>query len=134
LLPGPRYLLTLSEVHEVVAIVTQAGAFAFDVETLGVLEHHPDLEEFVEQQVRSHVLGLKTTSESVIERTRTTKVDATTKSIALDPHRNEVIWMGIATHGHSWAIPMGHPKGEIIEEEERGDSEVLRRTTGGTVP
>jgi DNA polymerase-1 len=125
LLPGPRYLLTLSEVHEVVAIVTQAGAFAFDVETLGVLEHHPDLEEFVEQQVRSHVLGLKTTSESVIERTRTTKVDATTKSIALDPHRNEVIWMGIATHGHSWAIPMGHPKGEIIEEEERGDGKTV---------
>ena len=125
LLPGPRYLVTLSEVHEAVATVTQAGAFAFDVETLGVLEHHPDLGEFVEQQVRSHVLGLKTTSESVIERARATKVQAISKSIALDPHRNEVIWMGIATNGHSWAIPMGHPKGEIIEEEVRGEGKTV---------
>ena len=124
--PGPRYLSTISEVHDLVATVIQAGSFAFDVETLGVLEHHPDLGEFVEQQVRSHVLGLKTTSESVIDRTRTAKVEATTKSIALDPHRNEVIWMGIATSEHSWAIPVGHPRGEILESEDRGD--------GTTVP
>ena len=109
MLPGPRYLSTIPEVHDLVATVLQAGAFAFDVETLGVLEHHPDLGEFVEQQVRSHVLGLKTLSESVIDRTRATKVEATTKSIALDPHRNEVIWVGIATSEHSWAIPVGHP-------------------------
>ena len=123
--PGPRYLSTLPEVHALVATVLQAGAFAFDVETLGVLEHHPDLEEFVEQQVRSHVLGLKTTSELVIERTRSAKVEAMTKSIALDPHRNEVIWMGIATSEHSWAIPVGHPKGEILTEEERGDGTTI---------
>ena len=124
--PGPHYLSTLSEVHSVVATVLQAGLFAFDVETIGVIEHHPDLEDFVEQQARSHVLGLKTTSDSVIERTRSSKTEAMTKSIALDPHRNEVIWVGIATSGHSWAIPVGHPRGEIVEEEERGD--------GTTVP
>ena len=123
--PGPRYLSTIPEVHDLVATVIQAGAFAFDVETLGVLEHHPDLGEFVEQQVRSHVLGLKTTSESVIDRTRATKVEATTKSIALNPHRNEVIWVGIATSEHSWAIPVGHPRGEIVEEEERGDGTTI---------
>jgi len=124
--PGPRYLLTLSEVHDLVATVLEVGAFAFDVETLGIVEHHPDLEECVEQQVRSHVLGLKTSSEVTIERTRSSKMEAMTKSIALDPHRNEVIWVGIATSEHSWAIPVGHPIGEILEKEERGD--------GTTVP
>ena len=119
--PGPRYVLALSEVHELVATVREVGAFAFDVETVGIVEHHPDLEEFVEQQVRIHVLGLKTSSEATIERARASKVEAMTKSIALDPHRNEVIWVGIATSGHSWAIPVGHPRGEILEEEERGD-------------
>lgn len=125
-LPGPRYLSTVPEIHALVATVLQAGAFAFDVETLGVLEHHPDLEASVEHQVRSHVLGLKTPSESVIERTRSSKTESMTKSIALDPHRNEVIWVGIATSEHSWAIPVGHPIGEVLTEEERGD--------GTTVP
>ena len=104
--PGPRYVLALSEVHELVATVREVGAFAFDVETVGIVEHHPDLEEFVEQQVRIHVLGLKTSSEATIERARASKVEAMTKSIALDPHRNEVIWVCIATSGHSLAIPV----------------------------
>jgi DNA polymerase-1 len=124
--PGPRYLSSLEEVNDAVDIILRERVFAFDVETLGVLQHHPDLEELVDQQVRSHALGLKTTSESVIERSRVAKERSMTKSIALDPHRNEVIWLGLATYGHSWAIPVGHPKGQIVEPEESGD--------GTTVP
>jgi hypothetical protein len=48
------------------------------------------------------------------------------KEIAVNPLRNEVFWIGIATKGHSWAIPMGHKVGSLIEAEEVGD--------GSTVP
>jgi len=47
-------------------------------------------------------------------------------TLALDPLRNSVFWIGIATKGKSWAIPMGHPNGEVLVPEERGD--------GSTVP
>lgn len=34
--------------------------------------------------------------------------------IRLQPRRNEVVWLAIATQGLSFAIPMGHPHGEQV--------------------
>ena len=124
--PGSRYLSTLEELSALVDTVLASGAFAFDVETLGIIQHHPDLEELVDQRVSAHVATLSVQSEANIERSRSSKERDIRKSIALDPHRNEVIWVGIATNGQSWAIPCGHPKGEILEAEENG--------TGDTIP
>lgn len=45
--------------------------------------------------------------------------------LALDPKRNEVFWIGIATAEQSWAIPMGHKVGKLITPEERGDGSTL---------
>jgi|SaaInlV_100m_DNA_2_1039680.scaffolds.fasta_scaffold00140_22 DNA polymerase I-like protein with 3'-5' exonuclease and polymerase domains len=119
--PGPCYLTTVKEIEELVRVVQSVGSFAFDVETLGVLTNHADLLELLDQQVEEHIATLKTIVSGTNDRVRENKAAAITKDLALDPMRNEVIWMGIATHGHSWAIPMGHPNGEIIEEEEVGD-------------
>ena len=126
LLLGHHHISHIDEVYQLVDEVISLGVFAFDVETVGVLQHHPDLQEVVETEVANHLATLTTTSDAVIARSRATKEKDFTKNIALDPHRNEVIWIGIATHGKSWAIPVGHPKGELLEEEERGD--------GTTVP
>jgi hypothetical protein len=32
----------------------------------------------------------------------------------LDPRRNEVIWLSLATYGRSDVIPMGHPNGRLL--------------------
>ena len=124
--PGSHYISTIDEVRDLVDAVVTQGSFAFDVETVGVLPHHPDLSEQVNQQVEAHIKTLTSTSEAVLERAREVKEQAMTKNIALDPKRNEVIWLGIATNGRSWAIPVGHPCGEIVVPEEQGD--------GSTVP
>jgi len=124
--PGPHFISSIDEIQELVDVVVAYGSFAFDVETVGVLSHHPDLSEQVDAQVEAHVQTLSTTTDSVVARARVTKEEAMTKTIALDPKRNEVIWLGIATNGRSWAIPVGHPCGEVIVPEERGD--------GSTVP
>ena len=123
---GPRYVSTLPDIQSIISTVQDVGSFAFDVETIGVLQHHPDMEELVDRQVDEHVSSLKSTSEGITARAREIRVQAMHKTIALNPHRNEVIWMGIATQGHSWAIPVGHPNGEVLTPEERGD--------GSTVP
>ena len=34
---------------------------------------------------------------------------------ALDPRRNEVTWLSLATQGMGCAIPMGHPNGRLLE-------------------
>ena len=124
--PGPQYVSSMDEVHDLARTIQSEGAFAFDVETLGVLHHHSDLVEMVEQQTKKHVATLKAQSDSIIQRAREIKEEQMVKTIALDPHRNEVIWLGLATHSTSWAIPIGHPNGEVVEPEERGD--------GTTVP
>ena len=124
--PGPHFISSIDEVRELVDVVVDYGSFAFDVETVGVLSHHPDLSEQVDAQVEAHIQTLSTTTDSVVARAREAKEQAMTKTIALDPKRNEVIWVGIATNGRSWAIPMGHPCGEVVLPEERGD--------GSTVP
>ena len=123
---GPRFVSSVEELSDIVSDIQSVGAFAFDVETMGVLSHHPDLEEMVDRQTESHVATLKSTSDAITDRARDTRAQAMQKSIALDPHRNEVIWLGLATRGRSWAIPLGHPNGEVITPEERGD--------GSTVP
>lgn len=33
----------------------------------------------------------------------------------LDPRRNDVVWIGLATKGRTDVIPMGHPNGELVE-------------------
>ena len=123
---GLHHVSSLSEVRELVSEIQSQGAFAFDVETVGVLEHHPDLFSRVDQQVASHVEGLVVQNETNIQRSREAKEQAMTKTIALDPKRNEIIWIGLATNGRSWAIPVGHPCGEVLTPEDRGD--------GSTVP
>lgn len=44
----------------------------------------------------------------------------------LDPRRNEVVWLSLATYGRSDTIPMGHPNGKLLRV-------VPGRTPGGKV-
>lgn len=122
----PPIITTLDELDELVKVVTNVGEFAFDVETQSILEHHPDLIQHLENDFQEHVKGLKTKSPDIIQRAHDNLVEQYLKDIAVDPLRNEVFWIGIATQGHSWAIPMGHKIGSLLEPEEIGD--------GSTVP
>lgn len=122
----PPIITTLEEIDELVKVVTNVGEFAFDVETQSILEHHPDLIQHLENDFQEHVKGLKTKSPDIIQRAHDNLVEQYLKDIAVDPLRNEVFWIGIATQGHSWAIPMGHKIGSLLEPEEIGD--------GSTVP
>ena len=126
--PGSHYVSTIDEVRALVDVVITQGSFAFDVETVGVLSHHPDLTEQVDQQVKTHVEALTSTSDAITDRARENKEQAMTKTIALDPKRNEVIWVGIATNGYSWAIPVGHPCGEVLVPEEVGNGSTIPPT------
>lgn len=118
---GSRAVSTIEEVHEIVEIVKGVGAFAFDIESRGVLERHPELVEHIESDWKEHVAGLKNPSPDITQRARENIEEEYRTMLALDPLRNEVFWIGIATKGHSWAIPMGHPIGLLIEAEEVGD-------------
>ncbi len=123
---APRVVSSEQELHEIVAIIQREGAFAFDVETRGVLERHPELMEHVEADWKAHVAKLKNASPEIRLRARA-KVESDYRGmLALDPLRNEVFWIGLATRGESWAIPMGHSRGILLEPEEVGD--------GTTVP
>ena len=122
----PPIITTLEEIDELVKVVTNVGEFAFDVETQSILEHHPDLIQHLENDFQEHIKGLKTKSPDIIQRAHDNLVEQYLKDIAVDPLRNEVFWIGIATQGHSWAIPMGHKIGSLLEPEEIGD--------GSTVP
>lgn len=122
----PPIVTTLEELDELVRIVSEVGAFAFDVETQSTIEHHPDLLEHLELDFKTHVAGLKNKSPEIMNRAYENLTEQYRKDIAVNPLRNEVFWIGIATEGHSWAIPMGHKLGTVIEQEEVGD--------GSTVP
>ena len=122
----PPIITTLEELDELVSVVKEVGAFAFDVETQSIIEHHPDLLHHLEKDFQEHVKGLKSKSPDIIQRAHDNLVEQYLKEIAVNPLRNEVFWIGIATKGHSWAIPMGHKVGSLIEAEEVGD--------GSTVP
>lgn len=117
---------TVAELHEVVATVQRNGAFAFDIESRGVLERHADVMEHFTKECDAHIKTLKNPTKEMIARSTDAIKARYLESLAVDPLRNEVFWIGIATHGRSWAIPMGHRLGKIVRQEERGD--------GNTVP
>jgi DNA polymerase-1 len=123
---GYSVVKTLDELREAVAVIQAHGAFAFDVETRGNLERHPDLLEFAEASWKTHLSKLKSPSPDIATKARENIENKYRGELALDPKRNEVFWIALATHGHSWAIPMGHRLGFVIVPEEVGD--------GSTVP
>lgn len=125
-LQAPHFVSTVEELKEVVRHIQNTGHFAFDVETRGVVERHSDVLKWIEQEWKEHVAGLKTSNEDIVRRAKENITNRWKDTIALDPMRNEVFWIGLATDGRSWAIPMGHPNGKILVPEERGD--------GSTVP
>ena len=118
----PPIITTLEELDELVSVVKEVGAFAFDVETQSIIEHHPDLQHHLEKDFQEHVKGLKSKSPDIIQRAYDNLVEQYLKEIAVNPLRNEVFWIGIATKGYSWAIPMGDKVGLVIEAEEAGDA------------
>lgn len=123
---SPLTVTTTEELHEIVRICTEVGAFAFDVETRGVVDRHPEVLALIEDEWKKHSSSLKTTNADVLARSKASIVERWTKALAVDPLRNEVFWLGIATAGHSWAIPMGHKHGKMLKPAEIGD--------GTTVP
>ena len=122
---APHVVSSIEELHEIVQHIQSVGAFAFDVETRGNVERHSDVLAWIEQEWKQHESTLKTTSEEVLARSKEAIILRWQNTLALDPMRNEVFWIGIATEGKSWAIPMGHPNGEILVPEERGDGTTI---------
>lgn len=120
-LMAPHVVSSIEELHEIVQHIQSVGAFAFDVETRGNVERHSDVLAWIEQEWKQHESTLKTTSEDVLARSKEAIITRWQNTLALDPMRNEVFWIGLATEGKSWAVPMGHPNGEILVPEERGD-------------
>lgn len=123
---GPSCVLTIEQLEELVEVVKNEGAFAFDVETRGNVHRHSEVMRLIDDEWRDKEANLKSMNASVRQRSRQAIEDRWTKEIALDPLRNEVFWIGIATKGRSWAIPMGHPNGEVVVPAIVGD--------GSTVP
>lgn len=123
---APSVVSTVEQLEELVEVCLREGRFCFDVETKGNVDRHPDVSALFEEEWKSHLSSLKTTNSDILERSRESLESKWRSEIALDPLRNEVFWIGIATRGRSWAIPMGHPHGSVLEPEERGD--------GSTVP
>ena len=121
-----KAVTTLEEVRQAVRTIQTHGAFVFDVETRGNLERHPDLYEMAELEWKQHLSRLKNPTPEISRKARETIEEKYRSELALDPLRNEVFWIALATHGESWAIPMGHPLGVIEVPEEIGD--------GSTVP
>lgn len=123
---APYVVSTREELDEIVRVVQETGHFVFDVETRGIVELHPDVLDWIEAEWKEHTASLKTKSPDILARAKENITNKWRNTLALDPMRNEVFWIGIATETRSWAIPMGHPNGEVIEPAERGD--------GSTVP
>ncbi len=117
---------SIDELSELVEVVQSNGAFAFDVETRGSISRHPDVQEMFDRAWMQHQVSLKVTNESIIARSKESLEAKYKQMLALDPLRNEVFWISIATHGRSWAIPMGHRNGVVVQNGDEGD--------GSTVP
>lgn len=124
--PAPSIVASAEELAEIVAEVKQNGAFCFDVETRGVLENFPDLQKVMADALENHLATLKRVNDDIRAQNEVRFEREFRKQLALDPNRNDVFWLGIATNGRSWAIPMGHPVGKMIKPPEIGD--------GSTVP
>lgn len=122
----PPIVTTVEELDEIVKYVTEIGAFAYDVETKTVLERHEDMLQHLEVEFQQHIKTLKNKSPEVLQRSHDILEQRYKEDIAVDPMRNEVFWLGIATKGKSWAIPMGHTIGVVLQAGETGD--------GSTVP
>jgi hypothetical protein len=118
---GYSVVTSLDEVRDAVAIIQHHGSFVFDVETRGALERHPDVQEFVERDWKEHLSKLKAPTPEIALKARQNIESRHRSNLALDPMRNEVFWISLATHGHSWAIPMGHKVGIILTPAEVGD-------------
>jgi DNA polymerase-1 len=116
---------TVEELQEIVEVVTKAGEFAFDIESRGVIERHDDINTLFLKECKDHIATLKNPADSIVASSTEAIRQRYLKELALDPLRNEVFWIGIATYGRSWAIPMGHLLGEIIVPEERGDGTTI---------
>lgn len=121
-----RAVSSVEELHEIVRVCSEVGAFAFDVESRGNISRWPDVLGHIEDEWKKKLSTLKTTHPDILARSKSIIEADWTKDLALNPLRNEVFWIGIATKGHSWAIPMGHKHGEVLVPEEIGD--------GTTVP
>ena len=124
--PRANVVTSLDELTEIVEIIKGVGAFTFDVETRGLLERHPAMLETMEKAWKAHIATLKNPSPEIQRRAHDNFSEKYRGLIALNPLLNDVFWIGLATKGHSWAIPMGHSVGEVIVPEEVGD--------GTTVP
>jgi DNA polymerase-1 len=120
-----KAVTSLDEVREAVSIIQSYGAFTFDVETRGNLERHPDLQEIAIEDWKEHLAKLKAPTPEISSKARENIENKYRSELALDPKRNEVFWIGLATYGHSWAIPMGHPLGMVVEPEEIGDGSTI---------
>ena len=119
-------VLSLDELSTIVDAVKEEGIFCFDVETRGNIHRHSEVMDIVEDEWKEKSASLKSTHPTVVQRSRQAIEDKWRGNVALDTLRNDVFWIGIAISGRSWAIPMGHPNGEVLVPEERGD--------GTTVP
>ena len=65
---GPTVVTSVEQIHQLVEEVQQVGAFAFDVETRGILDRHPDMVVAMEQAWKKHVAGLKNPSPEIQRR------------------------------------------------------------------
>lgn len=124
--PSAPSVTSLDELSAIVDAVREEGQFCFDVETRGNIERHAEVMDIVEQEWAEKESSLKATHPTTVQRSRQAIEDKWRGNVALDPLRNDVFWIGIAISGRSWAIPMGHPNGEVLVPEQRGD--------GTTVP
>ena len=123
--PQATYVSTVEELNELVLAVQESGEFCFDVETRGNVNHHSDVLDLIEREWQDKKVTLKTDHPAVIERSHQAIVDRWQNELPLDTLRNEVFWIGIAIEGRSWAIPMGHPNGEVLVKSVRGDGSTI---------
>lgn len=117
--PFSPAVTSLEELDELVDAVRAQGVFVFDVETRGIISHHPEILEAIAAEWEEKQKTLKSEHPSVLAASYQAIVDRRTEALQLDTLRNDVFWIGIATQGRSWAIPMGHPNGEKIVDELR---------------
>lgn len=120
------FVSTAEELEAIVATIQAEGAFSFDVETRGNIHRNSEVWAQVEKEWKEKEASLVSTHPTTLAKSRRVIEERWEGNMALDPLRNEVFWIGLATKGHSWAIPMGHPNGEVLIPEKRGD--------GSTVP
>ena len=124
-MPSAPSVHTLEELNLIVETVKAQGVFCFDVETRGNIERHAEVMALVEEEWKQKQASLKVTHPTTLQRSRQAIEDKWRGNVALDTLRNDVFWIGIATGGQSWAIPMGHPNGEVVVPERRGEGDTV---------